>query len=114
MCRRIHCDQNTLRGTISEFRDGDTDLGFEVTLSRAMITQGDGSVTGTTSAMFGDSGPGTGAWNAQLFGPDVDEDSTARENNAFPTGVAGRFDAMTTNATTTQSRVVGAFAAEEK
>ena len=54
---------NTLHGTISEFRDGDTDLGFEVTLSRkAEITQDD-SVrlpVVTTTAMFGDSGPGTG------------------------------------------------------
>ena len=69
----------------------------------------------TTTAMFGDNGPGTGGWNAQLFGPAVDTDSTAREMNAFPTGVAGRFDAVTSNTTaTTHSRVVGAFAAEEK
>ena len=35
---------NTIHGTISEFRDGDTDLGFEVTLSRLDITQGTGLV----------------------------------------------------------------------
>ena len=106
---------NTIHGTISEFRDGDTDLGFAVTLNRREITQGTGLVeSGTTTAMFGDSGPGTGAWNAKLFGPDVDMDSSDREKNAFPTGIAGRFDAETTNATTTASRVVGAFAAEEK
>ena len=108
---------NTIHGTISEFRDGDTDLGFEVTLGRSGITQGTGVVdgTGNTTAMFGDNGPGTGDWSAQLFGPAVDSDSTARQMNAFPTGVAGRFDAVTTNTgATTQSRVVGAFAAEEK
>ena len=115
-------EENTLRGTISEFKDGNTKLGFEVTLSRAVITQAEGSVTGTTAAMFGDSGPGTGAWTAQLFGPDVDGDSSAREKNAFPTGVAGTFDAVTTETSNTangvayryDSRVVGAFAAEEK
>ena len=106
---------NTIHGTISEFRDGDTDLDFEVTLSRADIMRGTGAVTGGTTAMFGDNGPGTGAWSAQLFGPTVDTDSTARQLNAFPTGVAGRFDAVTTNTmVTTHSRVVGAFAAEEK
>ena len=36
---------NTIHGTISEFRNGDTDLGFEVTLGRATIDQGTGAVS---------------------------------------------------------------------
>ena len=122
--------ENSLGGTISEFRDGDTDLGFEVILNRIAITPATGLVElveGTTAAKFGDSGSGTGSWSAKLFGPDVDMESTDRQKGAFPTGVAGEFDAVTTNSTTTvlgdnetavtyryDSRIVGAFAAEQK
>ena len=82
--------------------------------------------TGITAAKFGDSGSGTGNWSAKLFGPDVDMNSTDRQKGAFPTGVAGEFDAVTTNSMTTvlvgtnpvtyryDSRIVGAFAAEQK
>ena len=35
-------EHNSLGGTISEFRDGDTDLGFEVILNRRAITAATG------------------------------------------------------------------------
>ena len=115
-------EENTLRGTISEFMDGDLDLGFEVTLEQSPITPMDGTAMGRTEAKFGDSGPGTGSWTAQLYGPAVDSESTERQKSATATGVAGTFDAVTTNTTTGtdddaysyHSRVVGAFAAEKK
>ena len=36
-------ESNTLGGTISEFRDGDVDLGFEVTLERVSDNEDDRS-----------------------------------------------------------------------
>ena len=121
-------ESNTLGGTISEFRDGDVDLGFEVTLERSLITL-TGTIpepadtdAGNVSAMFGGSGPGSGKWSAQFYGPNVDSTSTEREMSSTPTGVAGQFDAVTDNSTTNvgddtynyHSRVVGVFAAEKK
>ena len=110
-------EENTLRGTISEFRDGDMDLDFEVTLAQSPIATEEGTAGGETAAMFGSNGPGTGVWIAQLYGPALDSDPTARELRAVPTGVAGRFDALTTNPGDNgayNSRIVGVFAAEEK
>ena len=117
-------DQNTIRGTITDFRDGDdTDLGFKVTLTRqdivvgSAIIQGDAgsatavfSVTDTSGPKIGDDG---GTWSAQFYGPTAAEatDTMAAEDPAtiLPSGVAGEF-----NVGTAHTRVVGAFAAEKK
>ena len=120
-------ESNTLGGTISEFRDGDVDLGFEVTLERSPITTVSGLIPETddadnVSAMFGGSGPGSGNWSAQFYGPNLDSTPTERELRSTPTGVAGQFDAVTDNTMATvgddpytyHSRVVGVFAAEKK
>ena len=111
--------QNRVEGSITEFMDGDTELGFEVTLGLTPIAingsvMGDGSDTGVATATFGKPGDSTGmgTWSAQFYGssPAGDEDiSDAVKNRALPSGVAGAFDVDST-----YTKVVGAFAAEKQ
>ena len=106
---------NMVEGTITEFMDGDTELGFEVTLSRTAI--GDNSntaqgISGDTSAMFGNPGDntGTGGWTAQFFGANADIEATdSVKGRTLPSGIAGRFDAGSN-----YTKIVGAFAAEKQ
>ena len=108
---------NTIGGTITDFRDGATDLGFEVTLQRTGVGTGE-ILEAMTMATFSETATstaanGAGTWNGQFYGPNAsdlvaaDDKSTATDANTFPSGVAGEF-----NANSTYTAVVGAFAAE--
>ena len=74
--------------------DGETELGFEVTLEMAGI--GTGAVSNATAtAEFGNvtDNIGAGMWDAQFYGPNAAVDATAAVvNTTLPTGVAGQFD----------------------
>ena len=104
---------NSIGGTITDFMDGATNLGFDVTLERTGITTG-GITNGTTMATFGATATstaanGTGAWSGEFFGPSADTSDEVMEdaNTHLPSGVAGKF-----NANSNYANVVGAFAAE--
>ena len=107
---------NTIGGTITNFMDGATDLGFKVTLERTAITTGTGAIAnGMTMVTFSETATsttasGTGGWSGQFFGPDADESDEVMDDPAthLPSGVAGQF-----NANSTYSNVVGAFAAKK-
>ena len=109
--------QNRIRGTITDFMDGDTDLGFEVTLGLQEIgsTGAIASVAGTATAKFSDTptntaGTGMGTWDAQFYGPNAATDAEDDVvNTTLPSGVAGQF-----NAGSVHTNVVGAFAAEKQ
>ena len=105
-----------VEGTITEFKDRGTELGFEVTLGLRDI--GNGTLTATdetASATFGNSNDanGTGTWSAQTYGINADEgcdaDDAAERQRTFPSGIAGEFDVNST-----YTKVVGAFAAKRK
>ena len=108
----IPSKQNMIEGTITDFMDGDTELGFKVTLERTMIGDGTG-ISGMATAEFGkpgDSMATAGTWGAKLFGPSPDADSSqAAKNRTVPSGVAGQFDVNSS-----YTKVVGAFAAEKQ
>ena len=104
---------NTIGGTITDFMDGATNLGFKVTLERTGITTG-GITDGTAMATFGETATstaanGTGDWSGQFFGPSADTSDEVMEDpdTHLPSGVAGKF-----NANSTYANVVGAFAAD--
>ena len=109
--------QNTIGGTITNFMDGATDLGFEVTLGRTLITAAGTITEGVATAEFSDTATSTtasddmGEWNGQFFGLDADESEEVMEDPAthLPSGVAGQF-----NASSLYTSVVGAFAAEKQ
>ncbi len=115
-------DSFTVRGTIDDFRnsDGDAiDSNWSVTLrpSPFRAKNDDGTygeigatfTTGTTSA----GGP-AGAWGGEFYGTPrtstgaIDTPTTTNQD-AYPTGVAGEFDAHFTN-----GHVIGAFGATKK
>ena len=109
---------NTIGGTITDFMDGATDLGFEVTLGRLGI-ENDGEIIGvadTATAKFSETptsttASGMGQWSGQFYGPaaDVSEEVMEDPKTHLPSGVAGQF-----NASSTYTNVVGAFAAEKQ
>ena len=105
-------NQNMIHGTITDFMDGNTDLGFKVTLNRAVIST-NGIADGDTEATFNTStGPavGEGDWSAAFFGPNADpNDEDADVNTTLPGGVAGQF-----NAGSIYTKIDGAFAAEKE
>ena len=110
--------QNMIHGTISDFKDGSIDLGFEVTLGMLGIEVSQGGImheleSDTVKAMFGqtsDNGPTTGVWSAEFYGANAAEGaSVAVINRTLPSGVAGEFEVGTVSGYT---KVVGAFAAE--
>ena len=105
---------NTIGGTITEFKNGDMDLGFNVTLGRVGITLASTFSGDTVTATFGndhnDTSATVGAWSGNFFGANADDDDDA--DSTLPSGVAGKFNVATTDGGKT--RVVGAFAAEEK
>ena len=90
---------NTIGGTITDFMDGTTNLGFEVTLVRTAITTA-GITDGTTTAEFSETATstvanGTGEWSGQFFGPSADTSDEVMEDpdTHLPSGVAGQFNA---------------------
>ena len=109
--------QNRIRGTITDFMDGDSNLGFEVTLGLQEIadTGAIASIPDSATSKFIDTptntaGTGMGTWDAQFYGPNADADADADVvNTTLPSGVAGQF-----NAGSLHTNVVGAFAAEKK
>ena len=108
--------QNMIKGYITDFKDGATELGFKVTLKLSEI--GTGTIDGAVaSAVFSETptntvADGAGNWSAQFFGPQAivsADDVTDNENPAtkLPSGIAGKF-----NVKGNYTHVVGAFAAE--
>lgn len=106
--------QNTLTGTITNFKDGDTVLGFHLNLTDglgATDTTGNilesnavsGSITGTHGKVPV-SDDGASSWEAKFYGP-----SATSETKRLPTGVAGDFEAHFSDAS-----VVGGFGAAKK
>ena len=103
---------NMIGGTITDFKEGGTKLGFEVDLGMTEINSTiNNAVATATFATFGetndaDGEDGTeGTWSAKTYGPN-DADKV---NTTFPTGIAGEFEVGSDN-----NKIVGAFAAEEK
>ncbi len=100
---------DTLSGSISEFRIGDygMDPDWTVTLSEAAISptgavvRGGDTATTTTWAVGSNESSATGGWQAML------SKTGAKRNDDLPTGVAGAFDGMFGE----QGRMVGAFGA---
>ena len=78
---------NTISGTISDFMDGEIELGWEATLKSKAF-----GVTGATS---GGDGTAAGSWTSSFFGSsatiDHDDDDTTNEVIRMPSGVAGEF-----------------------
>ena len=114
--------RHKIKGTITDFMDGDTDLGFEVTLGLTSI--GDGTFSGTTTAIFSDTATSTGStnadagtWSGQTYGPApvttdlATDDMPADVSTKLPSGVAGLFNAKSTIGLT---KVSGAYAAEKQ
>ena len=127
---------NSIQGSITDIKDGTTDLGFGViTLKRTGIGS-DGEIEGaegtSATANFGETATntgakGTGTWSAQFYGPSADNLNAALRSanpgvaetdlnladneSTLPTGVAGQFNV---SSNTGHTRVVGAFAAEKK
>ena len=106
-------NQNMIYGSITDFVDSaatDPDLGFKVDLGRDMIEaeMGGGLGAGTTATF--DDGLATGTWSANFYGPDFEDTPSKRDDvtNTLPSGVAGQFNVGTTN-----TRVIGAFAAKK-
>ena len=107
---------NSIGGTITEFKDGEKDLGFDVTLVRTELIPNDDNIgsSATTTATFGNNdADGAGSWTATFYGAAADDDMDTREapENKLPSGVAGQFDV---NSPEGYTRVVGAYAAEKK
>ena len=106
-------DANQIEGTITEFFDGEMNLGFQVTLKPLAITTGTGDMMDADSAtaVFGESdistaGTGMGTWSARFFNAPAAADAMDEDPSA-PSGVAGKF-----GVSSTYTKVVGAFAAE--
>lgn len=111
---------NTINGTITNFMDGDKELGFSVTLNSIDFgTDGDpishtagtfastqDDITGnkSVSAIHGTTQNMSGSWNGGFFGPAA---ATGEEATTLPTGVGGEF-----NAHFSDGHVVGAFGAQ--
>ena len=95
-----------IEGTITEFKDGGTDLGFEVTLGLNLIGNGE-FMDADATATFGktNDATGTGTWSAQTYGIN----DTDKVESTFPSGIAGEFDVRST-----YTKIVGAFAAKRK
>ncbi|MDE0144746.1 MAG: hypothetical protein OXL95_02635 [Nitrospira sp.] len=113
-------DRFTISGTINGFRnsDGDTiDDNWSVTLEKADFTTNPGSVPGTNKTTTQDTfmgltsaGGPSGTWGGSFYGdsPATADLPTATENQkAYPSSVAGEFDAHFTN-----GHALGAFGAE--
>ena len=95
-------DQYEVSGSISNFMDGATDLGFDkLVLERAPITSA-GAVTGGSTNGGGE----TGAWDAQFYGT-ANTDTTPTTDD-YPTDVSGEFNGHFVNGS-----VAGAFGAEK-
>ena len=103
-------DQYAIKGTISNFMDGSTDLGWTLKLDKADLGTRDTSTgvvgsptnafTGTTS---GSAGARMGSWSGTMFGAG---DDAITDGTDYPTGVAGEFNGHFTN-----GHVSGAFGA---
>ena len=108
---------NSIGGTITNFMDGATDLGFAVTLDRTDIAASGAIIDGVAMAKFSDTATSTtasddtGTWSGQFYGPDADTSDEVMDDPAthLPSGVAGQFEAQST-----YTSVVGAFAAEKQ
>ena len=118
---------NTISGTITDFKDGGTNLGFKVELnSRMIISSVDGMIGDKVdqtsgalgaSAKFSEtptnsaSSATAGGWSGSFFGPNAAAGTatTVAEDpdTKLPSGVAGEF-----NVSSKFTKVVGAFAAE--
>ena len=128
---------NSVQGSITDIKDGTTNLGFGViTLKRTRIESSGATMApdaneGVATANFRETATntgakGTGTWKAQFYGPSADDlnaalrlanpgvsdtDLDLAENDStIPTGVAGEFNV---SSDTGHTRVVGAFAAEK-
>ena len=113
-------NKNQVHGTITNFKDGATDLGFEVTLKRqeigtagAIVADGNGDMMNVT-AKFSDTATnsaadGAGSWSAQFYGPAADTKANESANTKLPSGVAGQF-----NASSSHTVVIGAFGAQKQ
>lgn len=98
-------DQYEVEGTISDFMDGSTDLGFaDLMLSRAALTNAGAVTAGGTKG-----GGATGSWEAQFYGAVNTADDTASPSvtNNYPKDVSGEFNGHFVN-----GHVAGAFGAE--
>ena len=116
---------NTISGTITDFKDGGTDLGFKVVLNSRTITNSNTGIIGAgadamvlgASAEFSEtltnsaSTATAGDWSGAFFGPNAAGATATTEaedaETKLPSGVAGEF-----NVSSTYTKVVGAFAAE--
>ena len=103
-------EQNSISGTISNFMDGNTDLGFRVKLDRATFATRDTGANQTNTfsansvnAIHGTTQNSSGSWNGMFFGPAA---ASGAEATTKPTGVAGEFDAHFSD-----GRVSGGFGA---
>ena len=97
-------NQFMVSGTVTDFKDGDTDLGFKVKLERADFKEVDDAFTntfnntfnGSASATLGTTESTTGMWNGAFFGPigeDIADSGVNEVTTTLPTGVAGEFEA---------------------
>ena len=98
-----------IRGAITNFKDGDTNLGLRVNLMPATIATADGDITAgmATTASIGLNDGGEGTWNGLFHGMSKDMPTLG-----FPTGVSGDFNA-TFDSGPTRGSVVGAFGASQ-
>jgi hypothetical protein len=99
--------QNAIEGTVSNFMDGDFEIGFP---DAELITKKFNADDGETS---GGKGTVAGVWSASFFGPsaavDHDDNPDTDEEVPMPSGVAGTFNANFDNGS-----VAGGYGANKK
>ena len=108
-------DQFSIKGEVSNFMDGGTDLGWTLELGKANLGDRD-SATGEIAAAnatsdfsgmtTGSAGARIGTWSGTLYGVDPEETGGVPVLHQPPTGVAGEFNGHFAN-----GHVAGAFGA---
>ncbi len=106
-------DQWSIKGEISNFMDGDEDLGWTLMLNKANMgtRDPDSNAVGSPSATLvggtttGNAGALPGTWSGTMYGNDG-SDTGGDATDDHPTGVAGEFNGHFTN-----GHVAGAFGA---
>ncbi|MCY4283790.1 MAG: hypothetical protein OXC65_00430 [Thiotrichales bacterium] len=112
-------DQWSIKGEVSNFMDGNEDLGWTLMLNKANMgtRNAENVVAGPNATLSGGTTTGSagarpGTWSGTMYGnanpgDDNDAQDAADPSNDYPTGVAGVFNGHFTN-----GHVAGAFGAE--
>ena len=109
--------QNTLSGTIRNFMDGNTKLGFDLVFDAVKFADSTYTYGGDVSGLDGTVRSRSGTWTAELYNPKSESfphrsgytGTEDKKSYTIPQGIAGSFDADFTT-----GHVAGGFAATKK